>query len=118
MFDTIAVTAPTREARQGAQRVAGEQHDVGGRLDVRDRGEGQPPDHRERRQRRHQREHARRRAVALVPGEADRHCEREKRNDATARSCDDLASAHLGAAACRVASPPAPSRIRATSVEK
>ena len=57
-FETSAVIAPTAKPGHRAERVAGEQHDVGGRLDVRDRREREPADHRQRGERRHQREHA------------------------------------------------------------
>ena len=60
---------PDHEARAGAERVPGHQHDVGRRLDVRQRGERDPPERRERGQRRHQRDDPRVRARALVPAE-------------------------------------------------
>ena len=82
-----------REARHRAERVAGEQHDVGGRLDVRERGEREPPDHRQRRERGHQREHARGRLLALVPREAGRRGRaRAATSEAAASSWRELRS--------------------------
>ena len=109
------------EARQGAERVAGEQDDVGGRLDVRHGGEHEPPHHRERGQRRHQRQHSRRRPVALVPGEAGGHGEREQRERRRLpghASTSSIERALVTAAAPASGVRAAPSVIRATSVEK
>ncbi len=58
-----------RKARRRAQRVAGEDDDVGRRLDVGEGGEGDPPGDRQCGQRRDQRHHLRRRPRALVPSE-------------------------------------------------
>ena len=62
--------APTAKPGARPERVAGEDDDVGGRLDVGERGEGDPAGDRQRRQRRDQRHDLRRRPRALVPGEA------------------------------------------------
>ena len=59
-----------REAGGAAQRVAGEDDDVGGRLDVGEGGEGDAAGDRQRRQGGDQGDDLRGRARALVPGEA------------------------------------------------
>ena len=59
-----------REAGAASERVAGDEHDVGRRLDVRERGERDPPERRERRQRPHQRDDPGIGSDVLVPGEA------------------------------------------------
>ena len=52
MFEAIAATAPTAKPGGTAERVARDQDDVGRRLDVRQRRERDPPERRERGQRR------------------------------------------------------------------
>jgi hypothetical protein len=69
-LETSAVEGADREAGGAAERVAGEDDDVGGRLDVGEGGEGDPAGDRQARQGRDQGDHLRRRARALVPGEA------------------------------------------------
>ena len=59
-----------REPGGTAERVAGEDDDVGGRLDVGEGGEGDAAGDRQRRQRRDQGDDLRRRPRALIPGEA------------------------------------------------
>src|SRR6185312_2099889 len=59
-----------REARRRAERVPGEDDDVGGRLDVGEGGEGDPPGDRQCRQRGDQGDDLGGRARALIPGEA------------------------------------------------
>ena len=68
---------PDREAGRAAERVAGQQHDVGRRLDVRQRRERDPAERGEGRERGDEREHARRRVRALVPREARHQGEAE-----------------------------------------
>src|SRR3954449_7491922 len=58
------------EAGRPPERVARQQHDVGRRLDVGQGRERDPPERRERRERRHEGQHARGRMRALVPREA------------------------------------------------
>ena len=131
MFETIAVTAPTAKPGHRAERVAGEEHDVGGGLHVRDGREGEPADDRERGERGHHREHPRGRLLALVPGEAGG--ERESRAARARTACQLIArppprrragSRRAWAASPRSTRAPssgssaAPSVTRATSVEK
>ena len=59
-----------REARRRAERVSGEDDDVGGRLDVGEGGEGDPPGDRQRGERGDEGDDLRGRSRALVPGEA------------------------------------------------
>ncbi len=122
MFETIAVTAPTDEAGHGAERVAREQHDVGGRLDVRDRREREPPDHRQRRERRHEREHARGRLARARtrrsrPASASARSSTEDACQLT-RAASATVSGRRSAAAPSSGSSAAPSVMRATWVEK
>ncbi len=68
------------EAGRGAEREAGDQDDVGRRLDVRQRRERDPPERGERCERRDEREHPRGRVRALVPGEARPRARRRGRS--------------------------------------
>ncbi len=60
MFEASIPSAPTREARQRAERVADDQRHRRDRLDVGQRHEGVAPQRRDRRQRRHDGHHSRR----------------------------------------------------------
>ena len=58
------------EARGAAERVAGDEHDVGRRLDIRDRGKRHPPEGGERGKRADERDDPCVGFRALIPGEA------------------------------------------------
>ena len=106
------------EPGRAAERVAGDQHDVGRRLDVGQRGEGDPAERGHRRQRRDERDHAR----------ASGGCARTRRSRPRSRRRGGASSRRssscrhpLGAprAPCSgVSAPPAPPSTRATWVAK
>ena len=81
MLEIGAASAPTAKPGRAAERVAGDQRDVGGRDHVRDRGQHEPAGDRERRQRGDQRDQPRRRPGALVPGEAADEDQRQAGED-------------------------------------
>ena len=111
------------EPGRAAERVARDQHDVGRRLDVGQRGERDAPERGHRGERRHECDHARRRVRALVPDEADERdrAEDEERGQRSS-SCEASglwASARSQRGALLgVSAPPAPPSTRATWVAK
>src|SRR6185436_7918531 len=107
-----------REAGSASQRVAGEDDDVGGRLDVGERGESDPAGDRQRRQGGDQGDDLGRRPRALVPGEAGEQdgAEDEEAGQLPAHR-SRLASANAAAPASAVITP-GRSSTRATSVAK
>src|SRR4051794_17098804 len=116
-----------REPRRRTHGKTGDQDDVRGGDDIRDRGQDEPPRDGERRERGHQRDHARGRARALVPGKAAHEDRREKhvRVDLPGHGASVSTGPCAGVMRSRRSSaprsgriaPPAP-RIRAVSVAK
>src|SRR6201999_1097293 len=107
-----------REARRRAKRVAGEDDDVGGRLDVGEGGECDPPGDRQRGERGDERDDLRGRPRALVPGEA---AEQDAGEDQEADQLPAHAAPPRSArsdAPCSGVTMPGTSRTRATSVAK
>ena len=70
---------PYDESGGATQRVAGDQHDVRGGLDVRQRRERDPPERRESRQRGHQGNDPGVRSLALIPSKSSCHPQRQDR---------------------------------------
>ena len=115
-----------REAGRAAERVAGDQHDVGRRLDVRERRERDPPERRERGQRRDERDGARRAGASARTRRSRRPARaRAARRSASCQLTTRASAAlrrsglELSAIACpAVRMPRCPPRTRAVSVAK
>ena len=122
-FELSAGQGPDGEPRRSAERVAGDEHDVRGRLDVGDRGERDPAQRGECRQRSHQGDDPGVGPLSLIPGKAGGQGERQQTEGAelpahamTSRAADRWAMS--AAPSAGVSAPPAPPRMRAVSVAK